>query len=122
MSALVRQKLGTILENQVVEKLKSKKNVFNEKWSPKLIFLNEKINKKLSFGTFWQTVIHKIKWFPLRILIFGQKPKKDPPSLKFHNQTDFKLSKWYFTHCVQKVSPQVWIINVHKLMFGKGLV
>ena len=36
-----RQKLGTILENKVVQKLKQEKNVFKKKWSPKLIFLNE---------------------------------------------------------------------------------
>ena len=36
----VRQKLGMILENKVVQKLKLEKNVFYKKWSPKLIFLN----------------------------------------------------------------------------------
>ena len=39
--APVRQKLGMILENKVVQKLKIEKNVFYKKWSPKLIFLNE---------------------------------------------------------------------------------
>jgi hypothetical protein len=39
--APVRQKLGMILENKVVQKLKLEKNVFNTKWSPKLIFLND---------------------------------------------------------------------------------
>ena len=38
----VRQKLGMILENKGVQKLKLENNVFNKKWSPKLIFLNEK--------------------------------------------------------------------------------
>ena len=37
----VRQKLGMILENKVVQKSKLENNVFNKKWSPKLIFLNE---------------------------------------------------------------------------------
>ena len=37
----VRQKLGMILENKVVQKLKLEKNVFKKKWSPKSIFLNE---------------------------------------------------------------------------------
>ena len=37
----VRQKLGMILENKVVQILKLEKNVFYQKWSPKLIFLNE---------------------------------------------------------------------------------
>ena len=36
--APVRQKLGMILENRVVQKLKLEKNVFYKKWSPKLIF------------------------------------------------------------------------------------
>ena len=31
----VHQKLGLILENKVVEKLKLGNNVFNKKWSPK---------------------------------------------------------------------------------------
>ena len=38
--ATVRQRLGLILENKVVEKLKLEKNVFYKKWSPKLISLN----------------------------------------------------------------------------------
>ena len=37
----VRQKLGMVLENKVVQKLKLEKKVFYKKWSPKLIFLNE---------------------------------------------------------------------------------
>ena len=37
----VHQILGIILENKVVQKLSLEKNVFNKKWSPKLIFLNE---------------------------------------------------------------------------------
>ena len=41
--APVRQKLGMILENKVVQKLeKLDKKVFYKKWSSKLIFLNEK--------------------------------------------------------------------------------
>ena len=38
--APVRQKLGMILENKVVQKLELEKNVFYKKWSPTLIFLN----------------------------------------------------------------------------------
>ena len=37
----VRQKLGVILVSKVVQKLSLEKNVFNEKWSPKLIFLDD---------------------------------------------------------------------------------
>ena len=37
----VHQKLNMILENKVVEKLSLEKNVFNKKWSLKLIILNE---------------------------------------------------------------------------------
>ena len=37
----VHQKLGIILESKVVQKLSLEKNVFNKKWSPKLIFLDE---------------------------------------------------------------------------------
>ena len=37
----VRQKLGMILENKVVQKLELEKNVIYKKWSPSLIFLNE---------------------------------------------------------------------------------
>ena len=44
--APVRQKLGMILENKVVQKLKLEKNVFYKKWSPKLIFLNKFFLKK----------------------------------------------------------------------------
>ena len=38
----VHQKLGMILENKGVQKLKLENKVFNKKWSPKLILLNEK--------------------------------------------------------------------------------
>ena len=41
--APVRQKLGMILENKVVQKLKLEKNVFYKEWSPKWIFFNESI-------------------------------------------------------------------------------
>jgi len=41
-----RQKLGTILENKVVQKLKFSKNDNNKKPSSKLIFFNEKKNQK----------------------------------------------------------------------------
>ena len=44
--APVRQKLGMILENKVVQKLKLEKNVFYKKWSLKLIFLNDFFLKK----------------------------------------------------------------------------
>ena len=37
----VHQKLGIILENKVVQKLKLEKKVFYKKWSPRLIFLND---------------------------------------------------------------------------------
>ena len=44
---MVRQKLGMILENKVVQKLKLEKNVFYKKWSPKMIFLNEIFFEKI---------------------------------------------------------------------------
>jgi hypothetical protein len=39
--ATVIQKMVMVLENKVVQKLKSEKNVFYKKWSPKLIFFYE---------------------------------------------------------------------------------
>ena len=41
------QKLGTSLENKVVQKLKFLKNVNNKKPAPKLIFFNEKKIRKI---------------------------------------------------------------------------
>ena len=38
--APVCQKLGMILENKVIQKLKIEKNVFYKTWAPKLIFLD----------------------------------------------------------------------------------
>ena len=35
----VHQKLGANLESKVVQKLNLEKNIFNKKWSPRLIFL-----------------------------------------------------------------------------------
>ena len=43
----VHQKLGIILENKVVQKLSLEKNIFNKKWSPKLIFLNHFFFEKI---------------------------------------------------------------------------
>ena len=43
----VCQKLGMVLENKVVQKLKLEKKVFYKKWSPKLIFLNEFFFEKI---------------------------------------------------------------------------
>jgi hypothetical protein len=40
-------KLGMILENEVVQKLKLEKNDFYKKWSPKLIFLNDFFFEKI---------------------------------------------------------------------------
>ena len=43
----VCQKLGMVLENKVVQKLKLEKKVFYKKWSPKLIFLNDFFFEKI---------------------------------------------------------------------------
>jgi hypothetical protein len=45
--APVRQKLGMILENEVLQKLKLEKKVFYKKWSHKLIFLKEFFFEKI---------------------------------------------------------------------------
>ena len=36
----VCQKLGVILESRVVQEFSLEKNIFNEYWSPRLIFLD----------------------------------------------------------------------------------
>ena len=43
----VHQKLGIILESKVVQKLSLEKNVFNKKWPPKVIILNEIFFEKI---------------------------------------------------------------------------
>ena len=40
-------KFGIILENKGVQKLKLENNVFNKKWSPKLIFLDKIFFEKI---------------------------------------------------------------------------
>ena len=91
---LVRQKLSTILEN----------NVFAEKWSPEFIFLNEKkkmkkfccfLTSKVQFWHFLNrhssTEFFKLVSFDyVELLILCSKILlfMDPPSLKFHNRTD----------------------------------
>ena len=84
------QKLGLILESKVVQKLSLQKNVFNKKWSPKMIFLDiyfffEKIRLifdienwlwKYNFGTFWgpgTMSIYKIQQFHLNTVDFWAK-------------------------------------------------
>ena len=69
-----RQKLGTILENKVVQKLKFSKNDNNKKPSSKLIFFNEKKIRKIrmifdienwlwksDLGTFWRPMWTSVK-------------------------------------------------------------
>ena len=74
------QKLGIILENNVVQKLKLENNVFNKRWSPKLTFL--KINLsifemenwlcKYNVVTFWRTVINRQIVFILVCWFFAE--------------------------------------------------
>ena len=45
--APVCHKLGMILENKVVQKMKLEKIFFYKKWSPKLIFLNDFFLEKI---------------------------------------------------------------------------
>ena len=45
--APVHQKLGMVLGNKVVQKSKLEKNVFFQKWSPELIFLNDVFFEKI---------------------------------------------------------------------------
>ena len=68
--APVRQKLGMILENKVVQKLKLEKKVLNKKWSLKLIFINEKKIQKNAVN-FWhrKLTLKKRKKNHLRISI-----------------------------------------------------
>ena len=62
----LHQKFGIILENKVVQNLSLEKNVFNKKWSSKLIFLTmviytvglvfsqQFLNGILNFGSMWK--------------------------------------------------------------------
>ena len=69
-------KIGNDFSNKEVQKLTIEKNAFNKKWSPKLIFFDEKRIKKIpsifdiknclcnyNFGTFCQPVIHQQIFF-----------------------------------------------------------
>ena len=60
-----RQKLGTILENKVVQNLSLEKNVFTKKRSPTLIF-----SKEFCFAKIHQLILEKNPW---SMLIHGQK-------------------------------------------------
>ena len=105
--APVCQKLGMILENKVVQKLKLEKNIFYKKWSPKLIFLNEFFFWKNSidfwlwkydFGTFWRTVSHRrIFKKMLSMWIFGQKSCILGPNI-------FKIPQpnWHYSILIRK--------------------
>ena len=56
----VCQKLDMILENEVVQKLKLEKNVFLQKRSPKLIFLNIYTYIYIFFFKFFSFLTYKI--------------------------------------------------------------
>ena len=60
-----RQKLGMILENKMIQKLELEKKIPTKKWSPKLMFLNEKkvrqfLTYKIDFERFLSLYIHEI--------------------------------------------------------------
>ena len=84
----------------------------NKKQNFFLIFDIENWLWQFDFGTFWQTVIqcfHKIKWFPLRMLIFFKKNAfYYQPSLKFHNRTDTVDHPFYF-YCFSNQMGQFWL-------------
>ena len=85
----VRQKLGMVLENKVVQKLKLEKKVFYKNgllnWYSSMNFFFENFLSifdiknwlwKYNFGTFWQTTIHcmiVLKKNHPSMLILGQK-------------------------------------------------
>ena len=83
----VRQKLGMILENKAVQKLKLENMFFTKNGLPNwyssmtffeknpLIFDIDNWLWKYDFGTFWRTIIHcriVLKQFPLSMSILGQ--------------------------------------------------
>ena len=108
----VRQKVGMILKNKMVQKLKfEKKSFFTNNGLLNCYSTMKKKSKKNSsiinienqlwkyeFGTFWRTVIHcihKIQWFPFSMLILGQRPC-------FLGPTIFEIPQpnWYHYKCI----------------------
>ena len=90
-----RQKLGTILENKVIQKLKFSKNDNNKKPSSKLIFFNEKKSERFGWffyiekllwksdlGTFWRPM-----WTSVKV-----------KSIKYFSFTDFLLTSAKLHH------------------------
>ena len=60
----IHQKLGIILESEVVQKLSLEKNDFTKKWSPKLIFLNENFFWKISVDFWHRKLTLKVQGIP----------------------------------------------------------
>ena len=91
-------KLDMILENKVVQKLKLENNVFNKKWCPKLIFLNEKnkINKILSIFDIKDS---QILIFKVRFWLF---------LTNCHSSADFFI--FSFEHVDSR--PKIWTHHV----------
>ena len=95
-----RQKLGTILENKVVQKLKFSKNDNNKKPFSKRIFFNENFFRKIrtffdiekwlwksDLGTFWQPVWTSVKVKSKKYFYFTDFFTKMKPLLTHVNKT-----------------------------------
>ena len=120
--APVRQKLGMILENKVVQILISLK--WKKKNLKKFVdfFDIENWLWKYDLGTFWQTVIHrqikKILW----VFLFLAKRhafKTTILNLKFHNGTGIRLNMAERKHknCVMRFSSTMTLPSYLALFF-----
>ena len=103
-----RQKLGTILENKVVQKLKFSKNDNNKKPSSKLIFFNEKKIRKIrmifdienwlwksDLGTFWRPLWTSVKVKSKNYFSFTNFLTKIKPLLTHSRKTPPLRSHYY---------------------------
>ena len=135
-----RQKLGTILENKVVQKLKFSKNDNNKKPSSKLIFFNEKKIRKIrmifdidnwlwksDLGTFWHPMrtsvkVKSKKYFSFTDFFTKIKPLlthvRKPPSLRSH----YSCSAYKPTQHRRQQDLRAYCPDIYTVILGLSLL
>ena len=87
----------------MVKKLKSKKNVFNEKWSPNTVGINPRLIDLKGPGTSkldWRSLEHyKIDRNEVQIRTNSQKGTGTKIAEKLNNFEKFERKKVKFPHC-----------------------
>ena len=114
--APVRQKLGMILENKVVQKLKLEKNNLNKKLSPELIFLNEYFFWKNSADFWHRKLTLKVQF---RHFLTNHNSSQDCFKTISFEHVDFWAKSLHF-RTYHKIPQQNWHYILYSILLRKS--